>query len=141
MTREEIINSPSFCVSKIQLELFRKVNTYMEENGMNRTEFAKKLGVSKSYVTQLLNGQFDFRLSKFVELAIAIGFRPTITYTPVPVSVSKRYEHSEDNCSVSPQLNIIGSIDIQAKTKFVETTNTFTGEVEISDPNNHNIAA
>lgn len=50
---------------------------------MNRVQLAQKLGCSKSYVSQLLSGDFDHKLSKFIELSLAIGKIPNITYTDV----------------------------------------------------------
>ncbi|MBF1425942.1 MAG: hypothetical protein HXN41_09370, partial [Prevotella histicola] len=38
---------------------------------------------SKSYVTQLLNGDFDHKLSKFVELSLLIGKIPEFTFTDI----------------------------------------------------------
>ncbi len=48
----------------------------MESENINRTQLAERLGVSKGYVSQLLNGDFDHRLSKLVELALAFGYVP-----------------------------------------------------------------
>jgi transcriptional regulator with XRE-family HTH domain len=44
---------------------------------------AEYLGCTKGYVTQLLNGDFDHKLSKFVELALAINKIPEITFSDV----------------------------------------------------------
>lgn len=52
----------------------------MEDNRINRTELAKRLGVSKGYISQVLNGDFDHRISKLVELALFIGYYPHITF-------------------------------------------------------------
>lgn len=55
----------------------------MKDNGMTRTQFAEKLGVTKGYVTQVLNGDFDHKLSKLVDLSLAIGLVPTMTFKPL----------------------------------------------------------
>lgn len=83
MTREELLNSSAYWTTKIQLDLYSHVRKYMSDNGINNTELAKMLGVSKGYVSQLLNGDYNHRLSKLVELALKIGLRPNIFYTPV----------------------------------------------------------
>ena len=41
---------------------------------------AEYLGCSKGYVSQLLNGNFDHKLSKLVELSLAIGKAPLLEY-------------------------------------------------------------
>lgn len=83
MTREELIRSKSYHLTRIQNELFRHVNEYIEKKGINRSKFAEELGVTKGYVTQILNGEFDFKLSKLIELAIAIGKIPEINYAEI----------------------------------------------------------
>lgn len=80
MKREEIIKSKGYNTTKIQNELFRQLNDYLEKNNKTRSQFAKDLGVSKGYVSQILNGAFDFKLSKLVELSIAIGMIPEINF-------------------------------------------------------------
>ena len=52
----------------------------MKSNGLNRTQLAEKLGVSKGYVSQIMNGDSDHRLSKLVELSLAIGLVPNLNF-------------------------------------------------------------
>lgn len=61
----------------------------MADNNMNRTQLAQHLGVSKSYISQLLNGDFDHKLSKLVELAIAFGVVPKIEFQPIADTISE----------------------------------------------------
>jgi transcriptional regulator with XRE-family HTH domain len=83
MKRESIIRSKGYNLAKIQNELFNQVNEYLESTGKSRVDFAKDLGVSKGYVSQVLNGDFDFRLSKLIELSLAIGKVPSINFTEI----------------------------------------------------------
>lgn len=82
MTREELLRSSEYWTTKMQLELYARIEAYMSENKINRTELAKRLGVSKGYVTQILNGDYDHRLSKLVEIALKIDYVPRIIYEP-----------------------------------------------------------
>ena len=50
---------------------------------MNKTQLAEYLGCTKGYVTLLLNGDFDHKLSKFVELSLAINKIPEISFSDV----------------------------------------------------------
>jgi transcriptional regulator with XRE-family HTH domain len=77
-TREELIKSPGYWTASIQLDLFREVNEYLKSN--TQTQLAEELGVTKGYISQILNGNFDHRLSKFVELSIAVGKIPKIEF-------------------------------------------------------------
>lgn len=78
ITREELIKSKEYWIADIQMKLFAEVEAFMESRGMNRTQFAEYLGCSKGYVTQLLSGDYDNKLSKLVELSLAIGRVPEL---------------------------------------------------------------
>lgn len=79
-SREELIHSKAYWMVKIQNDLYGKVEEYMQKNNLNRTEMAKQLGVTKGYLSQVLNGDFNHKLSKLVELSLAIGVAPLIEF-------------------------------------------------------------
>ena len=80
MKREELIQSKEYWITKIQIDLFNEVEAYMKANNLTRTQFAEKLGVSKGYISQILNGEADHRISKLVELALSIGLVPSVSF-------------------------------------------------------------
>ena len=80
ITREELLSSKEYWLTQIQNELFRLVDEYLETNNMNRTQLADKIGVTKGYVSQFLNGDFNHRISKFVELSLSIGKVPVVEF-------------------------------------------------------------
>jgi transcriptional regulator with XRE-family HTH domain len=79
-TREELIHSEAYWMVKIQNDLYSKVEEYMLNNGLNRTQMAEKLGVTKGYLSQVLNGDFNHKISKLVELSLAINLAPVIEF-------------------------------------------------------------
>ena len=83
MKREELIQSKEYWIAKIQIDLFNEVETYMKVNNLTRAQFAEKLGVSKGYVSQILNGEADHRISKLVELALSIGLVPSVSFEKI----------------------------------------------------------
>ena len=86
-TQEELFESPTYLLTIYQNEIFREVHGYMQEKGITQKEMAKKLGVSDAYVSQILNGKFNFTLKKLIELGLAIGKIPKIKFVPqIPVS-------------------------------------------------------
>jgi transcriptional regulator with XRE-family HTH domain len=91
MTREELLKSPSYWTAGLQMELYRQIASFMDSRHMNKSQLAEYLGCSKGYVTQLLNGDFDHKLSKFVELSLAINKIPEITFSDVD-----EYIHSDE---------------------------------------------
>ena len=83
ITRRELLSSKEYWLATIQLDLYAQLEVYMKENAINRTQLAEKLGVTKGYVTQVLNGDFDHKISKLVELSLAIGLVPRLNYEPL----------------------------------------------------------
>lgn len=79
-SHSELLQTETYWTTKIQIDLYNAVEIYLKEQQMTRSEFAKKLGVTKSYVTQILKGDFDHRLSKLVEIALLIGKVPILKF-------------------------------------------------------------
>lgn len=110
MTREELLKSPAYWTTGLQMELYRQITAFMESRHMNKTQLAEYLGCSKGYVTQLLNGDFDHKLSKFVELSLAINKIPEFSFSDVDeyiLSDQKGYSiqaSSADETEVSSEL-------------------------------------
>jgi transcriptional regulator with XRE-family HTH domain len=80
MTRKKLLSSPEYWILEIQMQLYKIINDFMENNNINRTQLADKLGVTKGYISQILNGDFDHRISKLVELALSVGKVPRIKF-------------------------------------------------------------
>lgn len=79
-TYKELLQTDTYWISKIQNDLFNQVEQYLVDNEMTRTQFAEQLGVSKGYISQVLNGEFNHRLSKLIELSLAIGKAPVLVF-------------------------------------------------------------
>jgi transcriptional regulator with XRE-family HTH domain len=76
MNREEILKHPAYWFENEQNEIYSQVIDYMEREGINQTQLAEKLKVGKSYVSQILKGNCNFSLKKWIELCLAIGIVP-----------------------------------------------------------------
>ena len=80
MKREELLRSRDYWINEIQNELYAAIEEYMKKKKLSRTELANELGVSKGYVTQVLKGDFDHKISKMVDLAISSGKAPIMHF-------------------------------------------------------------
>jgi transcriptional regulator with XRE-family HTH domain len=80
MERKELLHQESYWITKIQLDLYGQIDQYMKDNDLNKTQFAEKLGVTKGYLSQVLNGDFDHKLSRLIKLAMAIGKVPMVEF-------------------------------------------------------------
>lgn len=88
-TRTELLKSKGYWLAKIQTELFREIEDFKREKNMNNSQLAAYLGCSKGYISQLLNGDFDHKISKLIELSLAIGKVPQIEYMDIDQYVKK----------------------------------------------------
>jgi transcriptional regulator with XRE-family HTH domain len=92
MNRGQLLKNEGYWTSKIQIDLYNQLEKYISDNKINRSQLAKKLKVSKGYVTQILNGDFNHRISKLVELALAIDKIPEINYKDLNQTIKETNE-------------------------------------------------
>lgn len=134
-TRAQLLKSKSYWIAKLQLDLYDAMKKYMEQNKMNKTQLAAKLGVTKGYITQILSGDFDHKLSKLVELSLAIGKVPCIKYN----DIEKYIQDDELGLLAIPEEerpNITLVIDLNETYTFSKTDdNSRTYKKEIKDGN------
>jgi len=52
----------------------------MSKNKITQSEIASRLGVSSSYVSQVLNGNFNFTLKKLIEIGLMMNKVPSIEF-------------------------------------------------------------
>lgn len=83
MKRAELLKSEGYWIAKLQTDLYRELISYMERTHKNSSQLAEYLGCSKGYISQLLNGNFDHKMSKLVELSLAIGKAPILEYKDI----------------------------------------------------------
>lgn len=55
------------------LQVTERICQLMEDKNVSRTELAARLGTTKGYVTQLLNGQANMTLRKLADVFAALG--------------------------------------------------------------------
>ena len=136
MDRKEVLKSPEYQTAKTQIELYNQAESFMKETGRNKTQLAEYLGVSKGYVSQLLNGDYDHRLSKFFELSLAFGVIPQIDFIPVGKYVS------DDACSKQfknialPNANFVEWNDGEIHVSYSMKSNEIMCPVNTDTPKN-----
>ena len=98
LSKDELLKHPNYLLTKYQLEIYRQVINYMQEKGLSKTDLAKQMQVSSPYISQILNGNFNYTLKKLIEIGLSIGQVPELKFTPIdqyetgsaiPVSISK----------------------------------------------------
>lgn len=79
-TRRAILSRPTYWLTENRMDFMRAIEHYMEAHHLNRKQLAEHLHCSRSYVSQILNGDTNLSLEKLYEIALAIGKVPTTKY-------------------------------------------------------------
>lgn len=87
MTRSELLKSPEYWITSIQIDLYNCAKKFMEKNNMNHTQLAKHLNISEKYISQLLNGDYNCKLSELVELSLALGYIPNFQFKEIELCI------------------------------------------------------
>lgn len=93
---EELIQTETFWTTKIQNELYGMIRDHLKEEDKTQKELAEELGVSKGYISQIMNGEFDHKLSKLVKLSLALGKAPIIQFKNID-ELPDEEEKAKDN--------------------------------------------
>jgi transcriptional regulator with XRE-family HTH domain len=123
---EKLIQTSEYWMETIQNELYRQVKKYMDEKGINQTELAKELNVTKGYVSQVLNGNFNYTLNKLIDLSLAIGVVPDIEFKSFDEYLkSERNKHSVTEVNLSENMFLV----IKGGDKKYEVSEQSTGKI------------
>lgn len=106
ITQESLLRSKEYWLGHIQDDLYAQVEDYLEKNNLNRTEFAEQLGVTKGYISQVLNGSFDHKISKLVEIALSAGKAPVIKFLDLDECISD-YKAGHTHFSIHEKPNVV----------------------------------
>ena len=88
LKHEEIVKTPEYWLETLQNEIYRLVENYIKAKNISQSDFAKELGVTRGYVSQILNGEFNYTLKKLIELSLAVGKAPEINFTSIQSYIS-----------------------------------------------------
>ena len=80
MKRQDLLESVEYQLAIIQLELYCKLNNYMETNNLTVKEAAKQLDTNKRVINKTLNGEFNYSLETFIVLSNKLGYNIEITF-------------------------------------------------------------
>jgi transcriptional regulator with XRE-family HTH domain len=132
LSKKELLATPSYLLTKYQNEIYRQLVSYMDSNNLTQKEVAERLGVSGSYISQVLNGNFNFTLKKLIELGLMIGKVPYFEF----VGIDEFWIKERDATIVSTTISVNVSLQVttipQESKKFTsvpKTLNVLTTEL------------
>jgi transcriptional regulator with XRE-family HTH domain len=90
---EALVGTSEDQLENVLYDLTEAIDARMEEIGINRSQLANRLGVSRAMVTKMLRGNTNFTVRSLVELGRALDCRlsiqlPPCGFRPVPFFVS-----------------------------------------------------
>ena len=82
----------SLYTEKLLLDIREIIAQQMNKSNINRADLAKLLNCSRSYVTQLLNGDTNIKLGTLVKVLFVLGVKPSFNYTYENIEILKMFE-------------------------------------------------
>jgi transcriptional regulator with XRE-family HTH domain len=76
----EAEKDPVYLAESLALEVAIEVYQQMKEAGLSQARFAKRLGVSRPYVSQVLQGKTNMTILTLAKIAKALGSDLTIAF-------------------------------------------------------------
>ena len=73
-------NDPDALTEDLVLDVTEQLFRWMQEGGIRPSELAKRLGVSRAFVSQLLNGKPNMTLRTLMGVALALDLRVRIDF-------------------------------------------------------------
>lgn len=82
---------------KLIVEVTELISELMPRENINRTELAKRLGVGKSYVTQLLDGTSNMTLRTISDVFTVLDHELVISASPLSSGLGQSYVYEAED--------------------------------------------
>ncbi len=79
-SRKDLLSSKEYWIVKIQNDLYNRIEEYKTRTNSKNNKLAELLQVTEGYISQILNGKVDHKISKLVELSLLIGKVPIVSF-------------------------------------------------------------
>jgi transcriptional regulator with XRE-family HTH domain len=80
------LQNPEYLKEWLVYDLSEQILAVLSQEGLSRADLAARLGVSRQYVTKLINRTPNLTLRSLAEIAAALGRQVTVRLEPLPVS-------------------------------------------------------
>jgi transcriptional regulator with XRE-family HTH domain len=108
-----------FALKIFQMELTEEILKELEKRNLSRSDLANNLGVSRSYISQLLNGRVNLRSNTFFRLCFEIGLIPNINYSRMDNLLFEKHKI----CKIAEELSTSSkNIEIKAMSQYEKVT-------------------
>ena len=96
INRDQLLKNEVYWTEIIQNNIFSDVLEYLGKEKISQKELARRLGVSKGRVSQILKGDnMNFRIDTLVRICLAIGKVPSFSFSDLDNYIED--DSSQDN--------------------------------------------
>jgi transcriptional regulator with XRE-family HTH domain len=94
-TRDQLFQTEEYWLVQMQAAFFKAAKDFQTKNGFSQKQLSKHLGKSPGRISQILNGDFNARLSTLIEYAMAMGYVPEVKFTPIDSFLQRERERKD----------------------------------------------
>lgn len=99
----------NFARNSLIFNVTEDILVFMEQNEISKKELSKRLGKTRAYVTQILDGTRNMTIGTFSDICFALGFKPEITL-PIKTIESNRNAVWENYVNQLKELNELSQL-------------------------------
>jgi transcriptional regulator with XRE-family HTH domain len=78
--REELTKAQEYWYKQMQTEIKQAVLDHLEKEGINQTQLSERLGFSRTYVSKILRGKFNYTLKQLIIFSYALNKAPVLEF-------------------------------------------------------------
>lgn len=75
---QEYANDPEFIAEGLSIKVIEEVLVCLEQRGLNQSWLAEKMGVSRAFISRILNAPPNMTLLTIAKIAVALGTTPDV---------------------------------------------------------------
>ena len=77
---ERVKSEPEYHVFNLLMDFTEGIQKAMDEQGLNRNQLAKKLGVNRAWITRVFQLKENMCLTTIAKMCLALGLKPRMTF-------------------------------------------------------------
>lgn len=99
---QEAFRTPDYWAGLLQGHLIADTLDLMEEQNVSKAELARRMGISRQRVHQILSENVNLTLETIAQLALALGCRPVVRLQPLKSTPQPRRKALRAPCAAAP---------------------------------------
>jgi hypothetical protein len=78
--KKELLSGTEYLLTHYQIDIYRHLASYMEDNNITKEQVCEKLKCSKNFINNILSGYTNLKLEELIRLGVLIGKVPYIEF-------------------------------------------------------------